>query len=154
MSNLEDNGNTVLLRILSAGPAEVWEWGINAEKQPYEEYKWCEDDFYEDSSYIKEISLEELLKVLKIQPLGKGLLDMICSPNDVGVFIDFCNALGKSIKGFTWWCHVTEEHQPCGMGGPSICTNLISDSFVMVVPFSFFQLGVWRTFHQVQPVDQ
>lgn len=120
VSNYKDNnGNTVLLRILSAGPAEVWEWGINAEKQPYEKYQWCENDFYEDSSYIKLISMEELLKVLKIQQVGNGLSDMICSPSDVDTFIDFCCAAGRNIKGFTWWCHVTKEHKPCGMGGPS-----------------------------------
>ncbi|MBQ3122716.1 MAG: hypothetical protein IJP24_05180 [Firmicutes bacterium] len=28
------------------------------------------------------------------------------------------NRLHIDITGFTWWCHVTEGHEPCGMGGP------------------------------------
>ena len=58
------------------------------------------------------------LEELKIQPVGDGLIDMICSPACIDAFIDLCNAQGVPIKGFTWWCHVAEGHKPCGMGGP------------------------------------
>ena len=54
----------------------------------------------------------------KIQPVGNGLTDMICAPEDIDAFIDLCSAFGLSIRGFTWWCHVTQGHEPCGMGGP------------------------------------
>jgi hypothetical protein len=26
--------------------------------------------------------------------------------------------MGLRIGGFTWWCHVADGHEPCGMGGP------------------------------------
>jgi hypothetical protein len=114
-----EGGNVVLLRVLSAGPAECWEWGIDAEKRPYEKYQWCEDEFYEDSSFVKVLSTAELLAALSIQPVGNGLIDLICPPDRVDLFIDFCNAAGRIVRGFTWWCHVTEGHEPCGMGGPA-----------------------------------
>ena len=50
--------------------------------------------------------------------MGNGLIDMICPPDRVDAFIDLCGSAGISIRGFTWWCHVTNGHPPCGMGGP------------------------------------
>jgi len=58
---------------------------------------------------------------LKVQPVGNGLIDLICAPDGVDAFIDFCDENGLRIVGFTWWCHVTEGHEPCGMGGPKSC---------------------------------
>ena len=58
------------------------------------------------------------LEALQIQPVGEGLIDLICPPEHINAFIDFCEADGVPIRGFTWWCHVTEGHAPCGMGGP------------------------------------
>ncbi len=58
------------------------------------------------------------LRKLKIQPAGKGMIDLICPPEHVGAFLDLCDASGIAVRGFTWWCHVTEGHAPCGMGGP------------------------------------
>ena len=58
-------GNIVILRLSSVAPLEFWEWGINSENQPYERYQWCEDDFFEDSSFCKTISWEELLEHLR-----------------------------------------------------------------------------------------
>ena len=60
-----EEGNVVLLRAASFGPAELWEWGLDAKGRPYERYQWCEDDFYEDSSYCKTISKEELIETLE-----------------------------------------------------------------------------------------
>ena len=58
------------------------------------------------------------LEEMKIQPVGDGLIDLICAPENIDRFVDLCNEMGVTIQGFTWWCHVTEGHEPCGMGGP------------------------------------
>ncbi len=60
----------------------------------------------------------EKLNMLKIQPVGNGLIDLICPLENIDDFIDACNSERIEIKGFTWWCHVTDGHIPCGMGGP------------------------------------
>lgn len=54
--------NIVIIHKSSVAPAELYEWGINAEKQAYERYRWCEDDFYEDSSYCNSISINKLVE--------------------------------------------------------------------------------------------
>ena len=60
----------VLIHKSSLAPAEYFEWGIDAENQPYESYRWCEDDFYDDSNYDKMISTDELQEqIRKIQSL-------------------------------------------------------------------------------------
>jgi hypothetical protein len=61
---------------------------------------------------------QQSLEKSKIQPVGNGEADMICPPEHIDAFIDLCEADGIPIRGFTWWCHVTEGHVPCGMGGP------------------------------------
>lgn len=58
------------------------------------------------------------LEELKIQPVGDGMIDLICPPSNAAVFIDFCKRRGHKIYGFTWWCSADEHHKPCGMGGP------------------------------------
>lgn len=60
----------------------------------------------------------QTLEEMKIQPVGSGVIDLICAPERVGEFVDLCNREGLRIRGFTWWCHVTGQHEPCGMGGP------------------------------------
>ncbi len=55
---------------------------------------------------------------LKIQPVGDGLIDLICPWESVEEFIRQCDREGLAVTGFTWWCHVTGDHRPCGMGGP------------------------------------
>ena len=60
----DKDGNIVLIHRASFAPLEYYEWGINFEKQFYECYHWCEDDFFEDSSYYKIISKEEMIKEL------------------------------------------------------------------------------------------
>jgi hypothetical protein len=57
--------NSVVISMHSVAPAEIFEWGINTERQPYEQYKWCEDGFFEDGSYCKVISKTELLNKLE-----------------------------------------------------------------------------------------
>jgi len=69
---------------------------------------------------VKMVLDQQKLEVLKIQPVGDGPIDidLICSPAQVDSFINLCNIQGVSIRGFTWWCHVIDGHEPCGMGGP------------------------------------
>ncbi len=58
------------------------------------------------------------LEMLKIQPVGNGLIDLICPWESVEPFVRQCDGAGLTVTGFTWWCHVTGNHRPCGMGGP------------------------------------
>lgn len=58
----DKNGNIVIIFKASFGPAEVYEWGIDSGGKPYEMYKWCENDVYEDENYTKNITASELYK--------------------------------------------------------------------------------------------
>lgn len=58
----DKNGNIVIISKRSFGPLEVYEWGIDSGRKPYEMYQWCEDDFYEDENYTKSITVSELYK--------------------------------------------------------------------------------------------
>ena len=65
-------------------------------------------------------AVRRVVESLHIQPVGtSGLIDMICPKENIGKFIDAMDRLHVRIEGFTWWCHVTEGHEPCGMGGPA-----------------------------------
>ncbi len=55
------NGDIVIIKRVSFGPLEAYEWGIDVNNTPYELYKWAENDFYEDESYRKNITREELI---------------------------------------------------------------------------------------------
>ena len=61
----DENGHIVICSKSSVAPAEFFEWGIDAEKRPFERYRWCENDFYEESNYEKTISIEELIKQIE-----------------------------------------------------------------------------------------
>jgi len=65
--NEESNkdGNIVLIKELSFGPLEIFEYGFTNDGKPYRSYEWVENDFYADDSYFEEIPLTELLKKLK-----------------------------------------------------------------------------------------
>lgn len=56
----DENGTIVLIAKRSFGPLEIYEWGIDRKGKPYEMYQWCENDFFENESYIKNISHAEL----------------------------------------------------------------------------------------------
>ncbi|MDE7415497.1 MAG: hypothetical protein K2N44_04145 [Lachnospiraceae bacterium] len=58
----DKDGNIVLITKKSFGPLEVYEWGIDSNKNAYERYKWLENDFYEDESYCQNIEREKLLE--------------------------------------------------------------------------------------------
>lgn len=67
-----DEGKIVVISQMSVGPCEYFEWGINASGKTYEEYKWLENDFYEDESYYEEIEIERFLsQIEKIKELVK-----------------------------------------------------------------------------------
>ena len=59
------DGRIVLIRMLSFGPLEVYEWGIDAGGLPYEEYKWIENDFYADENYFKHIKKQALTEQIE-----------------------------------------------------------------------------------------
>ena len=61
----DENGQLVIFSKSSFAPAEIFEWGIDTEKHPFERYRWCENDFYEESNYDKTISIEELIKQIE-----------------------------------------------------------------------------------------
>lgn len=58
----DENGNIVIISKVSFGPLEVYEWGIDRCGKPYEMYKWCENDFYEDENYVKSITFSQLIQ--------------------------------------------------------------------------------------------
>lgn len=66
-----------------------------------------------DKKYIDSLCIK-----YHIQPVGEGYIDLICPIDCINDFIDEMNRLGVRILGFTWWCHVENNHVPCGMGGP------------------------------------
>ena len=45
------DGNIILISKGCFGPVEVYEWGIDANKQAYERYEWLENDFYQGDNY-------------------------------------------------------------------------------------------------------
>ncbi len=54
------DGRIVLIKKRSFGPLETYDWGIDANGLPYEEYEWVENDFYADENYFKYITKKEL----------------------------------------------------------------------------------------------
>lgn len=54
------DGNIVLISKGCFGPLEVYEWGIDADKQAYEHYEWLENDFYQFENYCIKIEWEQL----------------------------------------------------------------------------------------------
>lgn len=55
-------GNIALILKMSFGPLEVYEWGIDSDKNAYERYQWLENEFFEDTSYCITIEKEKLLE--------------------------------------------------------------------------------------------
>ncbi len=80
------------------------------------------------------VKVDRVIDRLHIQPVGSGYIDMICPSKNIKAFIDEMDALNVRIYGFTWWCHVTGDHKPCGLGGPK---NKFGDGWYSEV----FQLG-------------
>ena len=80
----DENGHIVICSKSSVAPAEFFEWGIDAEKRPFERYRWCENDFYEEANYDKTISKEELIKQIEEISfiLKENGLDTVSEQND------------------------------------------------------------------------
>lgn len=55
-------GNVVFISEKSVGPLEIFEWGLDQNNNPYELYKWLENDYFDDSNFCRTITKEELLK--------------------------------------------------------------------------------------------
>ena len=62
--------------------------------------------------------LEAILERLHMIPVGSGFFELICPQSSIAAFLDEMDRRQIQIAGFSWWCHVTEGHEPCGMGGP------------------------------------
>lgn len=69
----DKDGDIVLVLQLSFGPCEWWKWGIDSQGKFFMEYRWCENDFYEDESFREEISKEALLE--RLQYMQKLLIE-------------------------------------------------------------------------------
>lgn len=55
-----EKGSIVIVSKVSFGPLEVYEWGIDSDRNLYEMYNWCENDFFEDENYYRNITAAEL----------------------------------------------------------------------------------------------
>ena len=64
------DGDIVLVFQYSMGPLEWWQWRIDSQGRYVMEYKWCENDFYEDENFMEFITKEEMIeKMQKMQRL-------------------------------------------------------------------------------------
>ena len=59
------NGRIVLIKKRLFGPLETYDFGIDANGLPYEEYQWCENDWFKDENYFQHISKIELTEQIK-----------------------------------------------------------------------------------------
>ncbi|WP_028508803.1 hypothetical protein [Ruminococcus sp. NK3A76] len=64
----DSEGKTVIVKIKSFGPLEVFEWGICSDGVPYELYNWCENDLCEHENYCRPTTAETLWKKIKATP--------------------------------------------------------------------------------------
>ena len=65
----------------------------------------------------KKEELDKLIEKCEITPIGNKYIDLICPKMYIKEFIEGLSKLEIEIIGFSWWCNVTENHNPCGMGG-------------------------------------
>ena len=65
----DEKGDIILLFQYCMGPLEWWKWSIDAQEKFWMEYRWCEDDFYEETSFREEISKDDMIK--KMQDMQK-----------------------------------------------------------------------------------
>ncbi len=54
-------GNVIIINKSSFGPLETYEYGIDIHNKPYVKYQWQEDDYFDDTNYCKNISMDELI---------------------------------------------------------------------------------------------
>lgn len=55
----------ILIEKRSFGPLEAYDWGVDADNGPFEQYIWCENDFYEDANYFNHITKKELTEQIE-----------------------------------------------------------------------------------------
>ena len=79
--------------------------------------------------------LERIIERLHMIRVGSGYFEIICPKTSITAFIDEMDKLHIDIAGFSWWCHVTEGHEPCGMGGPH---NIYGDGWYSEIEMSDF----------------
>lgn len=91
------------------------------------------------SLFKHQAELDEIIKRLHLQCVGSGYFEMICPANFILEFIDEMDKLNIDITGFSWWCHVTDGHEPCGMGGP--CDIYGDGWYSEIEMFAFTSLG-------------
>ena len=60
----DKDGRIVVIKMKCFGPLEVYEWGIDADGEFYEEYQWIENDLYDDD-YEKKISKEKFMEQIE-----------------------------------------------------------------------------------------
>lgn len=65
----DEDGNIKLIFQACFGPCEWWEWSMDAQGKFWMEYKWCENDFYEEDNFKEEISQEKMIE--KIQSMQR-----------------------------------------------------------------------------------
>lgn len=61
----DKNGEITLVFKSSFGPCEVWRWTMDAQGRFFMEYKWCEDDFFEDESFKEEVTKDKMIEEMK-----------------------------------------------------------------------------------------
>ena len=69
----DEVGNIIIIKKVSFGPLEIYEWGIDFNNVPYERYEWVENDFYKDENYRRNITRKELFnQIHSVVSLLKG----------------------------------------------------------------------------------
>ena len=65
--NMKPNkdGEIELVLQLCFGPLEWWKWSIDKQGRFWVEYKWCENDFYEDENFVEECSQEKMIEKMQ-----------------------------------------------------------------------------------------
>lgn len=116
-----------------------------------------------DTDRMKLINLSKLKDIcerLKIVSVG-GFSELICPIENANLFITEMDKMNIQIKEFSWWCHVTDNHKPCGMGGPKnefgegwFSETMESISFKSNEDYHNFFLHEWRKSSEYKPCYQ
>ena len=68
-----EDGEIELSLQLCFGPCEWWKWSIDKQGKFWVEYRWCENDFFEDESFREEYSREKMVeKMQEMQTFFEG----------------------------------------------------------------------------------
>ncbi|MBQ8824446.1 MAG: hypothetical protein IJZ64_04355 [Ruminococcus sp.] len=86
-----NNGDLILIKKLSFGPLEIWEYGLNKNGKYYEMYEWLENDYFKDLNHKTEISKEYICKEIN------SLLDIL-QKNDLNNWVELYNDIYDRIQ--------------------------------------------------------